>query len=144
MGRISVALVGTLAVIACTAHNPAAPTALVSAQAFVEMLEHIGAKVSVAEQMPRESFPFFGVNAQRLLVNGQSVHVFAYPDAAAAAADAARVAPAGTPIGSIQITWADPPRFYTRGQLIVLYVGRDEDVSRFLETLMGPPFAGKR
>lgn len=144
MRRISVAVMGSLAVIACTAHNPAAPTALVSAQALVELLEHVGAKVSIAEQMPRESFPFFAVNAQRLLVNGQSVHVFAYPDAAAAAADAARVAPSGTPIGSTLITWTDPPRFYARGQLIVLYVGRDEEVSKFLETLMGPPFAGKR
>ena len=144
MRRIAMALIGSFAVIGCTAHNPAAPSDLVSAQALVEMLKHVGAKVSIAEQMPRESFPFFAVNAQRLQVNGQSVHVFAYPDAAAAAADASRVTPSGTPIGSTQITWIDPPRFYTRGQLIVLYVGRDDEVSRFLETLMGPPFAGKR
>lgn len=144
MRRISVALIGSLAVIACTAHNPAAPTALVSAEALVEMLEHIGAKVSIAEQMPLESFPFFAVNAQRLLVNGRSVYVFAYQDAAAAATDASRVALAGTPISSIHISWTDRPRFYARGQLIVLYVGRDKDVSMFLETLMGPPFAGER
>lgn len=144
MRRICAALIGTLVAMACTAHNPAAPTALVGAQALAEMLEHVGAKVSIAEQMSRESFPFFTVNAQRLLVNGQSVHVFAYPDAPAAAADASRVAPSGTPIGGTQITWTDPPRFYMRGQLIVLYVGRDTDVSRFLETVLGPPFAGKR
>lgn len=144
MRRISAALIGSFALTACTAHNLAAPTALVSAPALVEMLEHLGANVSIAEQMPRDSFPFFAVNAQRLLVNGRSVHVFAYPDAAAAAADAARVAPSGTPIGGTQTTWTDPPRFYTRGQLIVLYVGRDEEVSKFLESLMGPPFAGKR
>ena len=144
MRRIFGVMIGTIVVSACIAHNPAAPSALVSAQALVEMLEHVGAKVSVAEQMPRESFPFFAVNAQRLSVNGQSVHVFAYPDAGAAAADASLVAPSGTPIGSAQVTWTDPPRFYTRGQLLVLYVGRDEVVSRFLETLLGPPFAGKR
>ena len=144
MHRIQLPLATLFVAAACTAHSPAGPSALVSAQALIPLLEHVGARVSVAEKMPRESFPFFTVTAQRLLVNGQSVHVFEYPDANSAAADAARVAPGGTPIGSTQITWVDPPRFYMRGQLIVLYVGRDEDVSAMLEDVLGAPFAGRR
>lgn len=144
MNRVTLPVASLLVAVACTAHSPAAPSSLVSAAALIPLLEHVGARVSVAEQMPRESFPFFSVTAQRLLVNGQSVHVFEYPDADSAASDAARVAPSGSPIGSTQITWVDPPRFYMRGRLIALYVGRDEQVSSILETVLGQPFAGRR
>lgn len=143
MQRIALTVASVL-LAGCTGQNPAGPSQLDSAQALVPLLEHVGARVSIAEQMPRESSPFFSVTAQRLLVNGQSVHVFQYADEASASADAARVAPSGTPIGSTQITWVDPPRFYMRGRLIVLYVGRDEEVSSMLETVLGQPFAGRR
>ena len=144
MKRTWLPLAAILLAGACTGHNPAAPSDLTDAQALVRFLEHLGARVSVAEQMPRESFPFFSVSAQRLLVNGENVHVFVYPDPSAAQDDAARVALSGSPIGSTQITWVDPPRFYIRGQLIVLYVGRNEEVSTMLETILGRPFAGRR
>ena len=143
MQRIALTVASVL-LAGCTGHNPAGPSQLDTAQALVPLLEHVGARVSVAERMPSESFPFFSVRALRLLVNGQSVHVFEYPDASSAAADAARVAPGGTPIGSTQITWVDPPRFYMRGRLIVLYVGRDQEVSSILQTVLGQPFAGRR
>jgi len=142
--RITLSVASLILAASCTAHSPAGPSQLDSAQALVPLLEFVGARVSIAEQMPRESFPFFGVTAQRLLVNGQSVHVFQYSDEDSASADAARVAPSGTPIGSTQITWVDPPRFYMRGRLIVLYVGRDEQVSSMLESVLGQPFAGRR
>lgn len=144
MHRVTVVMGSLLLSAACTGHSPAAPSDLDGAQSLVRLLEHIGARVSVAEQMQRESFPFFSVAAQRLLVNGQSVHVFEYPDSDSASSDAARVAPSGTPIGATQITWVDPPRFYLRGRLMVLYVGRDEDVSAILETVLGQAFAGRR
>ena len=79
--------------------------------------------------MPRESFPFFSVDARRLVVNDESVHVFQYPTADMAIEEANRVAPSGSPIGSTQITWVDPPRFYKSDVLIVLYVGRNRNVT---------------
>ena len=128
----------------CTAHSPVAPSDVVSAEALVRFLEHDGARVWIAEEMPRESFPFFSVNARRLVVNGESVHVFQYPDAGAATEEASRVAPSGSSVGGTQITWVDPPRFYKSDLLIVLYVGKNQDVSALLETILGPPFAGRR
>lgn len=92
----------------CTAHSPAEPSKLLNAQSLVPFLEHLGAKVTVAERMPQESYPFFSVTAQRLEVNGENVHVFEYADADAAAQDAARVDPSGTPVGGTQITWVNP------------------------------------
>ncbi len=144
MHHLRLAVFAPLLLAGCTAHSPAEPSELVNAQSLVRFLEHVGARVTVAEQMPRESFPFFRVNAQRLLVNGQNVHVFEYSDADSAAEDAARVAPSGSPVGDTQITWTDPPRFYRRGQLIVLYVGRNDEVSGMLEAVLGRPFAGRR
>ena len=144
MYRITPFVVALFVTAGCGGQSPVAPPELVSAQPLIVSLENAGARVSIAEQMPRTSFPFFSVTAQRLLVNGENVHVFEYADTGAAAADAARVGPAGTPIGTTQITWVDPPRFYMKGRLIVLYVGRDEKVSAMLEAVLGPPFAGRR
>ena len=143
MARIHIAIFSLLAIVGCTAHNPAAPSDLVSVEALVRMLNHVGARASVAEQMPRDAFPFFSVNAHRVLVDGETVHVFLYADPAGASADAARIDPSGQPIGT-QVTWVNPPRFYARGQLIVLYVGRNRGVSSMLETVLGAPFAGAR
>ena len=144
MRHLPITVVIPMLLAGCTAHSPAEPSQLVSAQSLVPFLEHLGAKVTVAERLPQESYPFFSVTAQRLVVNGENVHVFEYADADAAAQDAARVDPSGTPIGGTQITWVNPPRFYRRGQLIVLYVGRDDEVSAMLETILGRPFAGRR
>lgn len=84
------------------------------------------------------------MNARRLIVNGESVHVFQYPDAGAATEEAIRVVPSGSSVGGTQITWVDPPRFFKSGLLIVLYVGRNQEVSTLLEAILGPPFAGRR
>ena len=142
--RIVVSLALVMLVAGCSAHNPARPSDLVSAEAVAGLLEHAGGEVTVAEEMPREAFPFFSVRAQRLVVNDESVHVFAYRDQAAAQADAALVAPSGTPIGTTQVSWVAPPRFYTRGQIIALYVGRKSSVVQVLDTILGAPFAGVR
>lgn len=131
-------LIGLL-VAGCSAHNPARPSDLVSAEALARLLQHAGGEVTVAEQMPREAFPFFSVSAQRLIVNDESAHVFVYADQVAAQADAALVAPSVTPIGTTQVSWVAPPRFYTRGQIIALYVGRKSIVIQVLETMLGLP-----
>ncbi len=129
---------------ACSGRSSEAPSEVTSTAMLVRELQQRGATVSLAEVMPRDSFAFFSVDAQRLLVNGRSVHVFEYPDASAADRDAGRVTASGTPIGETQIAWVEPPRFYKSGRLIVLYVGRNNDVAARLEAILGLPFAGVR
>jgi hypothetical protein len=109
---------------------------------LVRQLQNRGAAVSTAEVMPASSFPFFFVNALRLIVNGQNVHVFEYPDPSAAQNDVNRVAPSGSSVGRTQMSWVAPPRFYRSAQLIVLYVGKDASVATHLEAVLGAPFAG--
>jgi len=128
---------------ACGAGQATGPSDVTSIGILVAQLEQRGATVSLAGVMPRDAFPF-SVSAQRLLVNGEDVHVFEYPDAVSVERDAARIAPSGTPIGTTQITWVAPPRFYRSPRLIVLYAGSREEVVSVLEAVLGPPFAGMR
>ncbi|MDQ2809210.1 MAG: hypothetical protein M3Z04_20240 [Chloroflexota bacterium] len=89
------------------------------------------------------SQPFFTVKGQSITVQTENVQVFEYADAAAAAQDAARVAPDGGSVGTTMLNWVAPPHFYRQAQLIVLYVGQDATVLAALATALGPPFAGQ-
>lgn len=105
-------------------------------------LRQQGVTVSTAGNEPRDSFPFFSVQAKRLRVNGDDVHVFEYTTEAIATSEASTVAPSGTPIGTTQATWISPPRFYKRERFILLYVGTNTAVVRALEAVFGNRFAG--
>lgn len=137
------ALAALMLTTACGAGQATGPSDVTSIGILAAQLERRGAMASVAEVLPRDAFPF-SVSAQRLLVNGEDVHVFEYRDAASVERDAARIAPSGTPIGTTQITWVAPPRFYRSPRLIVLYVGSSEEVVSVLGAVLGPPFAGVR
>lgn len=128
----------------CNTTAPTAPSDMSSVQALVEQVRSRGAVVMLAETMPREANPFFSVNGRRIVVNGDSMSVFEYPDTAAMNADATKVHPSGTPIGGTQITWIAPPRFYKGAQVIVIYTGQRDDVAAVLAAVLGPPFAGVR
>jgi hypothetical protein len=79
--------------------------------------------------------------------NEENLFVFEYKSASAANRDASGVSPDG---GSITATdracafsWIGPPRFYKSDRLIVLYVGRNENLIRALDDVLGRPFAGR-
>ena len=134
-------LVAALAIAAC-AGSALQPSELRSVDALTEALRQQGATVTRAGELPRSTHAYFSVNAQRVVVNGADVSVFAYPDARRADADAALVSPTGTRIGETSVFWIATPNFYRRDLLIVLYVGRAPEVTKPLEAVMGPPFAG--
>ena len=64
-------IIASLSGIACSESSPTGPSALTTMQMLIQQLQDRGVTVSVAEVMPQSSFPFFSVNAQRLIVNGQ-------------------------------------------------------------------------
>jgi len=105
-------------------------------------LQRKGATAEVAEIMPRDFMPF-SVPAARVLVNGNSVHVFEYATVSAADAEAARVSADGSSIGNTQVLWVSTPHFFRRDRLIVLYVGTDDRIIQMLASLLGPQFAGR-
>jgi hypothetical protein len=126
------------------AANTMQPSELTSTGGLIDALKKQNLSVSRAEAMARSAYPFFSVNAQRIVVKDEDVQVFEYHSSALANSDAAKVSPTGTPVGQSQIAWMATPHFYKRDRLIVLYVGHSGDILKALETTLGPPFAAGR
>ena len=97
---------------------------------------------SVVVQGKSISQPFFTVPGQEAVMDGEAIQVFTYPSPEAAQADADLVSPAGSPIGTSMVSWVEPPNFYLKDTLLVLYVGRNDTIIDRLQTVMGPKFAG--
>jgi hypothetical protein len=87
--------------------------------------------------------PFFPVSGRLMEVHGEEVQVFQFADAAEVKAQAARISPTGTAIGTTKVQWIGPPHFYRTDRLLVLYVGESERVLKALETVLGLQFAGQ-
>lgn len=134
---------GAVVVSSCAA-NTTEPSELTSTGALIQALKGQGVTVARVESLPRSSYPFFSVNAQRIVVQGEDVQVFEYPTVARVDTDASKVSPSGTPVGQTQISWMDTPHFYKRDRLIVLYVGHAAEILKPLEAILGPPFAAGR
>ena len=109
---------------------------------IIAALQQQGIVASHVERMPRTSFPFFSVNAERLSVNGEAVHVFQYASNASAQREAQMISSDGTAIGATQIGWISTPSFYRRSSTIVLYVGRTNEIATALTNVLGQPIAG--
>ena len=106
--------------------------------ALIGSLRAAGAKV-VQEQRLRQ--PFFDVDARLLMVDGEGVQVFEYGNATIAAKQAARVSSDGSQVGTSKPLWVEPPHFYRKGRLLVLYLGEDAKIRERLACLLGPAFA---
>ena len=87
--------------------------------------------------------PFFSVVAQILNAYGEDIQVFEYDsgDDALADVDESGLTPDGQ-FETVMVTWIDTPHFYQTGNLIVLYVGSNSDITTMLEDLLGPQIAG--
>ena len=93
------------------------------------------------------SADIFSVDGRELEVNGESVLVMDYGDAAALEAEAAGVSPSGSSVATqgkaSMIFWVEPPHFFRSETAIVLYVGENPTVIEALTSVLGPQFAGR-
>lgn len=135
-------LVGVISA-GCAAESPVAPGTATSLDALASALRAEGAAVVVEGSEPRESYPFFTITGVQLSVSAQRITAFAYPTAAEAAAAAASVSTDGSTVGTSNILWVAPPRFYRKDAVIVLYVGTDSGVISLLDRALGAPFASR-
>ncbi len=89
------------------------------------------------------SQPFFSVDAQVLSAYGEDVQVFEWDSTESALdeVDESGLMPDGQ-FETVMVTWIDTPHFYQIGNLIVLYVGNNSDITTTLEGLLGPQIAG--
>jgi hypothetical protein len=96
-----------------------------------------------AERAGEVSQPFFSVKGQGVNVNGKNVQIFVYASSGAAEAEAKLVSSDGGSVGTNMMSWMAPPHFYRKGELIALYVGREQAIVNALMAVLGPQFAGR-
>lgn len=107
---------------------------------FMESLKSVGAVVSSGENIRQ---PFFDVEGQLIAINEQQIQLFAFSGPEEVEAVKATISADGNTVGLSMIFWIEPPHFFRKGNLIVLYVGNNESTLTLLGTVMGPQFAGQ-
>ena len=109
---------------------------------LVRDLESNGADVATGEKVEQS---FFSVPGEIMKLNGHGVQVFAYASDEKAGEAAYGISGDGSEIktgGSVtSVDWIDEPHFYTKGRLIVLYVGHNQEVLNLLESSLGKQIA---
>ncbi len=119
--------------------TPAPPASIIADSLALELsLKNNGADVENGGQTGDSSF--FNITPSVLKVNGFRVEVFEFAPGATAEAAAKTVSADGTSIQSADgvvesLMWIAPPRWYTFGNAIVLYVGMDEEVISHLDAV---------
>lgn len=108
---------------------------------LIDAIESRGILVQHKEDLAAES-SVFSVPIQVVSVGGADVQVFEFQNELDAQAASLTVSEDGTEIGTSIIRWMDAPHFYTKGKIIVLYVGQNPEITNLLESLLGTQFAG--
>ena len=90
------------------------------------------------------SQPFFSVPGSVLVLEGDDLQVYEYRSSDAAAAEAAKISPSGSPIGTSMPNWMRPPHIYRKDNVILIYLGDNLRVRSTLESQEGSQIAGAR
>jgi penicillin-binding protein 2 len=95
-------------------------------------------KTLAVEQTDRTVLhPFFRVPGQVVLVNGQELQVFVYPDATARKSDAARISADGRLIAGEVVTWPLTPTFASAGNVLAVLLSPDTRLAGRVERAIG-------
>ncbi|TKB78602.1 MAG: hypothetical protein E8D45_04305 [Nitrospira sp.] len=108
--------------------------------AFVAELKKAG---HVVESKGPVVQPFMSIQGLFLGIDGNDVQTFEYASETAAKTEAGKIAPDGSTVGDTRIAWVEPPHFFRKEKLLVLYVGVDRKVRESLEFMLGPQIAGE-
>lgn len=108
-------------------------------QSLADEFRAAGANVAFSIRLTQ---PFFSVGGIVLTVNGEDLQVFEYPDEASVQADADAISPDANVINGEDMAWIAPPHFYSRANLMILYMGDNADTLLLIEQVIGEQFAG--
>ena len=141
VGRFTASII-VLVASACAPGNLCSAAAIAESDIdqWLDAMRGRGAAVGLVGDVEQ---PFLSVTGSMVQVNGEDAQVFAYPSAAAMEAQAARISPDGSTVGTSKIHWIGAPHFFKQGKLLVLYVGENDDLLRILTATLGRQFAGK-
>ena len=112
-----------------------------NAESIGAALRDAGLHVRAADTI---SQPFFSVPGHVLVVEADDLQVYEYRSSDAAAADAAKISPSGSPIGTSMPNWMRPPHIYRKDNVILIYLGENPRVRSTLESQEGSQIAGAR
>lgn len=112
-------------------------------QDYVSLIDNLRKQGATVNPVGDVTQPFFSVKGQIISVNGEEVQTFEYADAATAKAEATKISPDGSSIGTSMVSWKANPHFFQKERLIVLYVGTNPGVIQLLITALGPQVAGR-
>ena len=88
--------------------------------------------------------PFFKPQGKAVIVyDEQMIQLFEFTNVKEAENVRSTISPDGMTIATTKPFWAEPPHFFHRERLLVLYVGQDKKILTALEAVFGPQFAGK-
>ncbi len=90
------------------------------------------------QQLGAVQQPYFSVQAQLLLVNGQQVQVFEFDSVSARQEAADMVSSTGESIGGYVPSFVGTPHFWSQGRLLTMYVGSDQQVIDAFTSILGP------
>ncbi len=138
---LSVASVLTASlVLAC---SDAGPT-VVQEVSLIEALRERGFNV---EMEGETNLPFLTGVSTVVLVDGEEIQVFVYPDAPSAAREAgwfsADASTITTETGAISFLWVATPHLFFKEEVLALYIGDSEPLLAALVSLLGPQVAGR-
>ena len=107
---------------------------------FVDELEKNDASVELVEILEETPFSIPGLVVS---VNGEPIQVYEFISATKAHEATLLVSKDGTEIGTSMIFWMDEPHFYSQGNVIVQYIGHNQETLSLLDSLLDKQFAGK-
>ena len=93
------------------------------------------------EEIGQVNEPFFNVAGRQVRLNGAEVTVFEFPDNAAHQAALQTITDNGGIIGTITPAWTARPNFFSKGNLIALYMGSDQATLDLLGQQFGDPLS---
>jgi hypothetical protein len=106
---------------------------------LMDAFEKNGINVNVVETLDDSSF---FVPTIVVKINDEMIQVYEFSSGIDTQNASELVSKDGTQIGSSIIRWIDEPHFYSKGKLIVQYIGHTPEILSLLESQLGNQFAG--
>jgi len=108
---------------------------------LIDAIQSRGVLVQYVDEIAAESSSF-SVPIKVISVGGADVQVYEFQSESDTQESSLMISEDGTEIGTSIIRWMDAPHFYTKGNIIVLYVGQNPEIMNLLESFLGKQFAG--
>jgi len=110
-----------------------------STKDFIKSLEKSGYKINSSTQ---ENKGFLSGTLTAININDDTICVYEYKNNQQIEEDLKTISSDGSMVGNAEVEWIKAPHLYKSGNIIVIYVGENKEMTEALEKLLGKQFAG--